>query len=108
MSHSVAEKEPSKADDSCPIPPAQPEEPKINFPKVDGPAAFYDDVDHVAWVAVPFDKVFDPNYVMASLDRAKFDVLNYLGSYLRDRRLRDELASKTKVKTGIFAKLGIH
>lgn len=83
------------------------EECKVSFPKVDGPTAFYDDSEHVAWVAVPFDKVMDPNFVLASLDRAKFDCLNYLGAYLQDRARRQALASKTTVKPGILAKLGI-
>lgn len=94
-----------KVADGCPVPPIAEE--KMSMPKVEGPAAFYDDVNHVAWVAVPFDKVFDPNFVIASLDRAKFDVLNYLGSYLQARRTREALASQTKTKTGIFAKLGL-
>lgn len=79
----------------------------ISFPKVDGPASFYDDVERVAWVAIPFDKISDPHFVTASLDRSKFDVLNYLGVYIRGRQAREALASKTKQKTGIFAKLGL-
>lgn len=82
-------------------------DPTYLFPKVDGPTSFYDDVERVAWVAIPFDKISDPHFVTASLDRSKFDVLNYLGTYIRGRNAREALASKTKQKTGIFAKLGL-
>ena len=96
----------SDNEDGC-VAPVAPAEEKIRFPKVEGPSSFFDDESHVAWVAVPFDKIYDPNFAVACLDRAKYDILNFLGKYIQDRTRREALASKSKTKTGIFAKLGI-
>lgn len=89
------------------VAPAVADEPKVLFPKVEGPSSFYDSETHVAWVAVPFDTVYDPNFVVACLDRSKYDILNFLGKYAQERARREALASKSKTKSGIFAKLGI-
>lgn len=84
------------------------EAPKYVFPNLDkGPAAFYDDEARVAWLGIPFDKVNDPSFVLASVDRCKFDFLNYLGKYMMDNMRLKALTDKTKIEPSILDRLGL-
>lgn len=55
----------------------------VTFPQLpNGPAVFYETERDEVWIGIPFKQIGEPSFVLAAIDRAKYEALIYLQQHM--------------------------
>lgn len=102
---------PKDAPVSTSAPTESPKQEQVAFPALGkGPAVFYETDKHEVWIGIPLNLVGEPSFVLAAIDRAKYEALIYLQQHMISVAQRKQLEASPlglsikKTMTDLFGK----